>query len=252
MLRKIKKEINIKNILIILLALIFTTATTKITIFIIDIYTNSKNNKALIEDVYAIEIDESTNKEKIIIDFPKLLSINQDTVGWIRANNGKVNYPIVQTTTNTYYLDKSFEKKYNQAGAIFMDYRNRSSFEDRNVVLFGHSMLDKSMFGSLNDMWKSGFFDNKENSLIQIIDTNNTTIKYEIFSYYTIDKEEYYIKTNFLTDEEFTDFLKTIQNRSIRNFNITLTEDDKILTISTCAGTGGTNRRKVIHARKIQ
>ncbi len=133
-----------------------------------------------------------------------------------------------------------------------MDYRNRSSFEDRNVVLFGHSMLDKSMFGSLNDMWKSGFFDNKENSLIQIIDTNNTTIKYEIFSYYTIDKEEYYIKTNFLTDEEFTDFLKTIQNRSIRNFNITLTEDDKILTISTCAGTGGTNRRKVIHARKIQ
>lgn len=252
MLKTIKKQITIRNILIILLALIFFTATTKITLFIIDIYTNAKTTSALIDDVYAIEIDEYTNKEKIIIDFPKLLSINQDTVGWIRANNGKVNYPIVQTTTNTYYLDKSFEKKYNQAGAIFMDYRNRSSFEDRNVVLFGHSMLNKSMFGSLNDVWKKGFFENEENSLIQIVDANNNAITYEIFSYYTIDKEEYYIKTNFLTDEEFTNFLTIIKNRSLRNFNVTLTKDDKILTLSTCAGTGGTNKRKVIHARKIK
>ena len=132
-----------------------------------------------------------------------------------------------------------------------MDYRNRSSFQDRNVVLFGHSMLDKTMFGSLNDVWKKDFFNTKENGIIKIIDANNNPSTYEIFSYYTIDKEEYYIKTSFLSDSEFIEFLNIIKKRSLKDFNINLTEKDKILTLSTCAGTGGTNKRKVIHARKI-
>lgn len=252
MIKKIRKKLTIRNLLIFLLILIFVTATAKIGLFFYDLHTNAKNTKALIDDVYSIEIDKSSNEERIKIDFPKLLSINQDTVGWIRANNGKVNYPIVQTTTNTYYLDKSFEKKYNQAGSIFMDYRNRSSFEDKNIVLFGHSMLDKTMFGSLNDIWKSNFFDNSENKIIKIVDANNNINEYEIFSYYTIDKEEYYIKTNFLSDEEYKIFLDTITSRSVKNFNINLTTEDRILTLSTCAGTGGTNKRKVVHARRTR
>lgn len=252
MVNKIKKQLTIRNLLIVLLIVIFITATGKITLFFIDLHTNKKNTQSLIDEVYAVEIDKETNEEKIKIDFPKLLSINKDTVGWIRANNGKVNYPIVQTTTNTYYLDKSFEKKYNQAGAIFMDHRNRSSFEDKNVVLFGHAMLNKTMFGSLNDVWKKDFFDDKENAIIKIVDANNNISEYEIFSYYTIEKEEYYITTNFKSDDEFETFLNTIKSRSVKNFNINLTKDDRILTLSTCSGTGGTNRRKVIHARRIK
>lgn len=250
--KKIKDILTIRNLLIFVLVLIFATSTTKITLFFVDMHTNKVKTKSLIEDVYAVLIDETTKEEKIEIDFPKLLSINRDTVGWIRANNGKVNYPIVQTTTNTYYLDKSFEKKQNQTGAIFMDYRNRSSFQDRNVVLFGHSMLNKTMFGSLNDVWKKDFFDDENNSLIKIIDANNNSITYQIFSFYTIDKEEYYIKTDFTTDADFINFLEVIKKRSIKDFKINLTKNDKILTLSTCAGTGGTDKRKVIHARKIQ
>lgn len=215
-------------------------------------HTNTKSTEDLIDKVYAVEIDKDTNEEKIKIDFPKLLTINKDTVGWIRANNGKINYPIVQTTTNTYYLDKSFEKKYNQAGAIFMDHRNRSSFEDKNVVLFGHSMLNKTMFGSLTDVWKKDFFEDKNNSIIKIVDANNNINEYEIFSYYTIDKEEYYIKTSFNSNAEFQTFLETIKSRSIKDFNISITTDDRILTLSTCSGTGGTNKRKVIHAKRTR
>ena len=251
MLKKIKKKLTIRNLLIFLLLIIFLFAITKISLFFYDLHMNGIKTRALIDDVYASFINKETNEEIIKIDFPKLLSINRDTVGWIKANNGKVNYPIVQTTTNTYYLNKSFDKTYNQAGSIFMDYRNRSTFQDRNVVLFGHSMLDKTMFGSLNDVWKKDFFNTKENGIIKIIDANNNPSTYEIFSYYTIDKEEYYIKTSFLSDSEFIEFLNIIKKRSLKDFNINLTEKDKILTLSTCAGTGGTNKRKVIHARKI-
>lgn len=252
MIKKIKKKLTLRNFLIVILIAIFITAASKISFFFIDLHTNAKSTKNLIDNVYAIEIDENTKEEKIKIDFSKLLKINRDTVGWIYGNNGKINYPIVQTTTNTYYLDKSFDKKYNQAGSIFMDHRNRSSFDDKNVVLFGHSMLDKTMFGSLNDIWKKDFFTNKDNAIIKIVDANNNINEYEIFSYYTITKEEYYIKTDFLSDDDFTTFLDTIKKRSIRNFNVSLTKDDRILTLSTCSGTGGTNKRKVIHARKIR
>lgn len=82
-----------------------------------------------------------------------MLEKNKDTKGWIRYNSNKINYPIVQAKDNDYYLDKNFYKKYNQAGSIFMDYRN-NSFNDKNVVLYGHSMLDNLMMGSLKDLFE--------------------------------------------------------------------------------------------------
>ena len=133
-----------------------------------------------------------------------------------------------------------------------MDYRNRSSFQDRNVVLFGHSMLDKTMFGSLNDVWKKDFFNTKENGIIKIIDANNNPSTYEIFSYYIIEMEEYYITTSFDSDKSFNKFLKTIKGRSKKKFDVELTSNDKILTLSTCYGTTGTTKRQVVHAKLIK
>ena len=130
-----------------------------------------------------------------------------------------------------------------------MDYRN-FSFDDRNVVLFGHSMLDGSMFGSLREVFKDNFFNNKENNYIKIYTPEEGELTYQIFSYYITDVEEYYITTSF-TEASFQEFIKTIVSRSERNFNVDVNSHDKILTLSTCSGTGGTSRRKVVHAKRI-
>ena len=132
-----------------------------------------------------------------------------------------------------------------------MDYRNKS-FDDKNVVLFGHSMLDKTMFGSLHDVFKKDFFNTKENNYIQIINTDNEILTYQIFSYYIIEKEEYYITTSFNSDSEFKKFIDTIKKRSYKNFKIDVTTSDKILTLSTCSGTGETSKREVIHAKRVE
>ena len=131
-----------------------------------------------------------------------------------------------------------------------MDYRN-SSFNDRNVIIFGHSTIDKSMFGSLSDVFKKGYFDIPNADIIYFYDTSNNLLKYQIFSYYTIEKEEYYIKTNFSSDESFQEWVDTIRYRSIGNRNIEVGVNDKILTLSTCAGSRGTKTRRVIHAKRI-
>ncbi len=244
-----KRRFKVKNILLILFIVVFLFSTTKIVLFLFDLRNNKNETKELIQDVINIEIEEE--KEVFKIDFEKLLSINSDTIGWIRFNQDKVNNPIVHTSDNSYYLKRSFEKKSNQAGAIFMDYRN-TSFNDKNVVLFGHAMLDDTMFGSLQDIFKNDFFDTKENNYIQIYNKDNELLTYQIFSYYIIEKEEYYIITSFKSDSDFNKFIDTITKRSYKKFDVEVSTNDNILTLSTCSGTGGTSKRKVVHAKRVE
>ncbi len=84
-------------------------------------------------------------KEKENID---LKEINPDYMGWINIENTPIDYPVVKGKDNEFYLTRDFNKKYLALGSIFMDYRNKG-FEDKNVVIYGHHMRDKSMFGSL-------------------------------------------------------------------------------------------------------
>lgn len=247
--RYLKKLVRI--ILILILLVIFIYSGLKVFNYYYDTRKNSKENKELIQDVIKTEVDENNEgKEKTIIDFGKLLEKNKDTKGWIRYNNDKINYPIVQAKDNEYYLTRNFYKKYNQAGSIFLDYRN-ISLEDQNVVLYGHSMLDNSMFGSLQDLFNKDFFAKEENNIIELRDINDNILKYQVFSYYIIEKEEYYITTSFKSDSEYLKFLNTLKNRSYKNFNISLNSNDKIITLSTCSGTEGTTKRKVVHAKRI-
>ena len=241
------------NGLIVIFALIFIFSAFKISKFFIDLNNNKKMNEEIIEKFIKIEepsVDDNDedNNEKITVDFGNLLNINSDVRGWIMFNGNKVNNPITQSSDNNYYLDHSIYKTNNSLGTIFMDHRNLS-FDDRNVVLFGHNSTDGSMFGSLKETLEDSFFNKYENSLIKIIDTDNTIKYYEIFSVYTIVKEEYYITTNFNSDEEFMKFLTIVKGRSIKDFKIDLSATDKVLTLSTCDGVGGTDRRLVVHAR---
>lgn len=251
--KKKKRKLKVESIIILLLIIIFLLCLIKLITFFIDIRSNKKQNDDLVKDVINIKtehnIDTGEDEEKITIDFDKLLSINKDTIGWIRFNSDKVNYPIVHTNNNDYYLNRSFDGKINQVGSIFMDYRN-TSFEDKNVVLFGHAMIDNSMFGTLKDIHDINFFNTEENNYIQIINRQNEVLIYQVFSYYLIEKEEYYITTSFNNDTEFQHFLNTISSRSYRDFNVEVNINDKILTLSTCVGTGNTTERNVIHAKR--
>lgn len=247
--RRLKPKV--RNFILLLLVVVFLFSIGNIIIFFIDIHKNNNSNKKLVDDVITTNKDEDDNDDAIEIDFDKLLSINESTKGWITYNQNKINYPIVQADNNKYYLTKSFEKKTNQAGAIFMDYRNKS-YNDKNVVLYGHAMTDNSMFGSLKDLFKNSYFDTEENNYIKIIDINNDILTYQIFSYYITEKEEYYITTNFDNDKSFQLFINTISKRNYGKFDVDVTSADNILTLSTCYGTGNTTKRKVVHAKLIK
>ena len=246
--KKRRLKLKVKRILFLLLIIVFLFSTIKVLLFLKDLSVNKNDNKKLEDEVVNTTVN---NEEKITrIDFDKLFSINNETVGWIKFNEDKINNPIVKTKDNSFYLNHAFDKSKNQAGTIFMDYRNLS-FDDRNVVLFGHAMLDNTMFGSISDVFDKDFFEKKDNNYIEIINTNNETLTYQIFSYYVIEKEEYYITTSFNGEHDFATFIDTIKKRSYKDFNIDVTTTDYILTLSTCSGVGNTTKRKVIHAKRV-
>ena len=183
------------------------------------------------------------------VDFNKLLQKNSDTVGWIEVKGTNINYPIVQTTDNNYYLHHAFDKSKNDAGWVYMDYRNDPVNFDQNTIIYAHSRYNGTMFGSLKNILNSSWYNNKNNYIIRLSTPTENTI-WQVFSVYTIEKESYYITTNFSTTESYDEFLKTMKKRSNVNFTATPNTNDKILTLSTCKDNFGS--RVVMQAKLIK
>ena len=181
------------------------------------------------------------------VNFTDLLAKNSDTVGWIKIDGTKVNYPVVQADDNDYYLNHAFNGSSNAAGWIFADYRVNFKDFGKNTIIYGHNMNNKTMFGSVPSMLNGNYLNNSENYYIKISTPSSNSV-WKVFSIYTIEPEVYYLKTNFKT-EPYENFLNTLKNRSIYNFGIDVTTDDKVLTLSTCDNTG--TKRVAVHAKMI-
>lgn len=177
---------------------------------------------------------------------------NADFLGWITIPDTKVDYPAVHTVDNEYYLNHSFEKEYLRAGSIFADYRNsKSLLENRNTILYGHNMMSGSMFGCISDFFSRSYF--TENRYIYIY-TSDGIFVYQTFAIrkVKINKDVSYITTFFADDEAFLEFANRMMKASAVKLNdVTFTETDRILTLSTCTNSGNDNERYCLQAKLV-
>lgn len=185
----------------------------------------------------------------ISVNFDELMKTNNQTVGWIFVDGTNINYPVVQSKDNSYYLTHAFNKKWNDAGWIFMDYRNNSKAFDKNTIIYGHSRLDKTMFGSLRNITKNSWFKDTDNHIIKFSTPKENTM-WQVFSVYTIKAESYYITTSFDDDSSYQTWLNTMLKRSVFNFKTSVDTDDKVITLSSCYTNNGV--RVVLHAKLIK
>ena len=244
--KKNKKYKKVIFNLIVYIILIFISVYSGIKIF--KWYKDKTKGNEIAKQIKDTVMIENEDKEEYTIDFSKLKEQNNDAVAWIKVNNTNIEYPVVKAKNNDFYLNHSFDKSRNLAGWIFADYRNKFDGTDKNIVIYGHNMKDDSMFGSLKWVINEGWYNNEDNKYITLITENETQV-YEVFSVYQIEKEDYYIQTNFDTEKEFNTFVKTIKKRSKKDFNVDVNENDNILTLSTCANNN--KYRVVLHAKKI-
>lgn len=200
---------------------------------------NNKINYGLINNYVT-----DTNK----INFKDLKKKNKDTIAYLKVEGTNIDYVVLQGNDNKYYLSHNFNKEYNVAGWIFADYHNKFDSTDKNIVIYGHDTKDGSMFGSLKSILTKKWQRNKKNHIIKLI-TEKKVLKYKVFSTYTIKPENYYINTEFISNDSYSSFLKTIQERSIYNYNTNINPNDRIMTLSSCIGDG--SKRVVLHAKLI-
>ena len=184
----------------------------------------------------------------IDVDFTELEKTNNEVKGWIQVSGTNINYPFVQHSDNDYYLTRSFDKKYNDAGWVFLDYRNNIESLDKNTILYAHSRLDKTMFGSLKNLLKTNWYKDVNNHIIKLSTKNQNTM-WQVFSLYHIPTTSDYLQIKFSSDTEFKNFADMLQKRSVYKFNTTVNEHDKILTLSTCYHT---DEKMVMHAKLIK
>ena len=236
-----KKVLNI-------LSIIFTIGIIYSSINLIQWRVNVDENKKVKETIQK-SIVVNKKKDEFKIDFKTLKEQNPDTIAYLKVNNTKIDYIVVKTKDNSYYLKHNFEKKWNIAGWIFGDYHNRFDGTDDHLVIYGHDTKDGSMFGTLKNVLNKDWYENPDNYQVTLV-TEKGNYKYQVFSTYSIEQEDYYINTEFYSAKEFSDFVKTIKSRSIYNYGTEVNENDKILTLSSCLGDG--SKRVVLHAKLIK
>jgi sortase B len=248
--QKRKKTSTLSNLITIICLGIFFYSLLQLSNIAWDYYDNRKNMGEAREIYYQDEDKVSASHGETRPQFHSLLGMNRDITGWIRLDDTPIDYPILQAQDNNYYLDKNYKKQSTRAGSIFMDFRNNVELGSRNTILYGHDMKDGSMFGNLKKYLQTHFFNQHR---LLYYDTLYESYEAEVFSVYRTTTDFYYIQTDFSSKTEYASFIKNIQDRSIFQTGITLTEDDSILTLSTCDYELDPDKgRLVVHAKLIK
>lgn len=177
------------------------------------------------------ETEKTRESGEIRSSFDELRKVNDDIIGWIHMKDTMIQYPIVQSHDNAFYLTRNYLKNDTRAGSIFMDYRNDVLHESPNTVVYGHRMRDGSMFAGLTNYLKQDFF--IDHQTFQY-DTLYHSYEAEIFAVYETTVDFDYIQTDFRDLGEYAHYLQAVRKKSIYQTKTDVSTDDLILTLSTC------------------
>lgn len=200
---------------------------------------SKKNANETKEEAYFPQNISSSTLPANPINFESLKKGNEDIYAWIKIDNTNIDYPIVQSyeEDDYFYLNHNVEKKFDINGAIYTEKHNKTDFSDPNTVIYGHDMIDGSMFRTLHKFRDEKFF--QKNEFIYIY-TEGHILKYRIFAAYKWDNRHILNSYDFSDTEVFANYLEEIKDPKslmVNKRDVELTTSDKIITLSTCIGT---------------
>ena len=199
------------------------------------------------EEIIAELNKDKKEDEKLVIneDIASLINVNPEVVAWLKVNNTNIDYPVVQSDDNTYYLKHNIYLEEDNNGWVFMDYRNDTNRLSDNIIIYAHNRYYNGiMFGTLQNTLRYSWYSNPENQTISF-KTLYEDLEYQVFSIYKISVTTDYMRTLFADDNDRLEFFNMLKDRSIYDFGVELSGDDKIITLSTCADD---YNRYVLHA----
>lgn len=176
-------------------------------------------------------------KEYLTQRFNSLFAVNSETIAYVYAPGTKLDEPVVQTTDNATYLDKTFDGGYEPyMGTVFMDTDNQKDFSDQLTWLFAHArgstVADHRMFNDVNYYDDQAYFDAHP---YVVIETPERKYYYQAVFLIIVPENTAFYKTKFTSNEEFKNQLEAVSKEATtRNNTIQISADDKYLVLSTC------------------
>ena len=187
------------------------------------------------------------------INFSKLEEINPDVVAWLYVPCIDISYPVVKENEVDEYLYTTFEGDENKAGCLFEDVLSDPDFCGYHDIIFGHNMKDKSMFGKLKYLYQDDYKEAVEDNPYIYVYTRDYVFKYRIFAYEitTVGSNAYFIVED---EDEYDKFINYClsHNAYDKPDDISFDNRDSVLSLSTCSGRAGGNKRFVVHSLKVQ
>lgn len=195
-------------------------------------------------DVYnsegeTIELDNSSDGQSFVWDYDKMLEYNADAKGYIRQGNGEyIDYPILQSSDNDYYLNRLPDHTWSYVGSIFIDYRIKDALESKYCIIYGHYIGKRAnniMFGSLNWYWDRDYY-HLEHPTFDIY-VEDKHYKYYVFSILKVPSSgDRVYNPEFESDEEWFEYINMQRGFSKYEFPEApeLTMDSKVVVLSTC------------------
>jgi len=186
--------------------------------------------------------------QPFVVDFDQLRTQFPNIVGWIQSAGTPINYPIVQSTDNDFYLYRLPNGVRHPWGSIFLDYRNAPDFSSSVSIIYGHNMRSDDMFGSLRNYRNQSFFDAHDSMFIFTPEQDYLLL---LFAGYLVDSAYEVPPMNFQSEETFNQWLAETRNRSFFHSQVDVSFDDRIMFLATCTDSGRHTERFVIVGRLV-
>ena len=166
------------------------------------------------------------------IDFPAWQSLNSDVQAWIQNESIRVDYPILKSPDNEYYLTRDLDLSYKAMGSIFFDYRNKTDFSDPNTIIYGHNFDNGLMFSNLVWYKSQQFY---EQNPVYYLYTPEQVYRVDIAAGIVVSETDTtYLVVDFNSDAEFHSLIQKIEENSVIETEIELTPSDRLVTLYTC------------------
>ena len=188
-------------------------------------------------DIYVSKSDSAAsaaeNAAPIDVNFEALSEMNANVVGWLYCEGTPINYPVVQTSDNSYYLNRLYDDQKNSSGAIFMDALNAPDLSDANTIIYGHNMKNGTMFASLQNYYSQKYY---EAHPVMYYLTRDNDYRIDIFASYETPSGSDAFTIFFDSEKTYSDYLQNRWNMSqIDTSSLPMSTDDNIVTLTTCS-----------------
>ena len=250
--KRAKKSNMAKKIVISILVIIFLACLSYLVIHFYFSNQEQKVNEDIQKEMDNIPIGELSSKYQKIQELQKQ---NADIKGWIKIENTHINYPLLQTDNNDFYLTHNYKKEKSVSGSIFIHPNSDLKDKNSNVIIYGHQMDNGTMFGDLHKYKEQSFYE--EHSKITIT-TEDTEADYEIVCvfksrvFYQDEKDvfRYYQCYDFNIEEEYNEYINNCKAIQLYDTKQTAKYGEQLITLITCEYSQE-NGRIVVVAKKV-